>query len=112
MKNPDVYNEKIIYGAIENLSLAQIQYAYYANNILKLIDNSWFMNKLKELTKYKYADSPAPEMVDDLNKFKAAVLDGCFYNNIYEDRYKRAMKDKRKSIIVIDTDLIIGSVMQ
>ena len=44
-------------------------------------------------------------MIPFLYDFHGKIIDFCFYDYLYEDRYKRAMKDMRKSIITIDTDL-------
>lgn len=77
---------------------------YYKNQIIPLIHNAWFVEKLKNMSQYVYAEEPSEEMKEDLNDFREKVIDFCHYDYLYEDRYKRAMKDKRKCIITIDTD--------
>jgi len=57
------------------------------------------------MVQYVYSEKPAAEMEADLNDIKEKILEFCYYDYLYEDRYKRAMKDKRQTIITIDTDL-------
>lgn len=94
----------IISGMVSKMDAEQISRAYYKNQIIKLIHNGWFVEKLKKMSQYTYAEAPAEEMKDDLAEFKEKVIDFCHYDYLYEDRYKRAIKDIRKSIITIDTD--------
>lgn len=104
-KKDDAYlNSDIIKKSLDNLSDEDISRCYYKNQILNLIKNKWFKDKLQSMLKYTYAEQPDEKMVNDLNDFKEKVIDFCFYNYLIENRYKRAMIDKRKSIITIDTD--------
>lgn len=99
-------NSEILKDIIEPLDSEIVNRCYYKNQILELIkNNSWFIEKLKEILKYRYTDKQDPEMVPLLDDFRGKIIDFCFYDRLFEDRYKRAMKDMRKSIITIDTDL-------
>jgi len=89
---------------VDNMNEEQIALCFYKNKITDLIANTWFEDKMKHLVEFEYKETPDPAMVDELNEFKKIVIDFCFYDNIFEDRYKRSMKDIRKSIITIDTD--------
>ena len=97
-------DEKIISDIIDGLSPEMINRLYYKNQILKLVKNSWFKDKLNKMSEFVYAEQPAKEMEEDLNEFKDKIIQFCYYDHLFEDRYKRSMKDKRKSIITIDTD--------
>ena len=102
-KNP--VDESIVDAYVSTLDTELVNRCYYKNNILELIkNNSWFLRRLAELIQYKYADQPEEAMKEPLNEFKDLILDFCFYDYLFEDRYKRSMKDWRKSIITIDTD--------
>lgn len=103
-------DREIITGIISGFDSELLTRAYYKNQIPQLIHNSWFVEKLRKMSQYVYAEEPAEEMKADLEDFREKVIDFCHYDYLYEDRYKRAMKDKRKCIITIDTDLSIGSI--
>ena len=104
-KEDAVLDAEIIRSEIAPLDPEIVCRCYYKNQILELIKNNlWFTDKLKEILKYKYTDKQDPEMIPLLDDFRGKIIDFCFYDYLYEDRYKRAMKDMRKSIITIDTD--------
>lgn len=96
-------DEDIIKSIISKFDAELTSRAYYKNQILPLVHHQWFKEKLEKLSQYVYAEEPAPEMVDDLKDFKEKIIDFCHYDYLYEDRYKRAMKDKRKCIVTIDS---------
>ena len=96
-------DEDIIKSIISKFDAELTSRAYYKNQILLLVHHQWFKEKLEKLSQYVYAEEPAPEMVDDLKDFKEKIIDFCHYDYLYEDRYKRAMKDKRKCIVTIDS---------
>lgn len=102
--DPSVLKMPIIQDIVSGLSTEMVNRIYYKNQIPELLKNTWFMEKLKTLVKFPYGDKPHPDMVEDLEEFKAVVLQFAFYDRLYEDRYKRAVKNYRKSIITIDTD--------
>ena len=105
VKEGHTLNQEIIESYVSTLSTELVNRCYYKNQILELIkNNSWFLRRLAELIQYKYADKPEEAMKEPLNEFKDLILDFCFYDYLFEDRYKRSMKDWRKSIITIDTD--------
>lgn len=89
---------------LDNLSPEMLTRLYYKNQIPELIKNEWFKARLDLLSGYEYAERPEDAMVPHLEDFKEKVLEFAFYDQLYEDRYKRAVKDFRKSIITIDTD--------
>ena len=99
-------DENIIKSYVSAISPELRTRCYYKNRILDLIqNNSYFKDSLKELLNYEYGEEPAEEMKPLLESFKEKIIDFCWYNYLFEDRYKRAVKDKRQSIITIDTDL-------
>lgn len=103
-RNPGVIDREILRDSIKNLSDEILARLFYKNRVLTLCKNKWFEEKLKNMVQYVYAEEPAEEQKDDLNAFRKAVIDFCHYNYLFEDRYKRAVQDKRHSIITIDTD--------
>lgn len=105
VKNGQKIDIQIIKDYISMLNPELCTRCYYKNRMMDLInDNEWFRNKLADVLKYKYAEEPDEEMKPILNDLKEKLLDFCWYNYLYEDRYKRAVKDKRKTIIAVDTD--------
>ena len=79
---------------------------YYKNNILEFIKNSSpVTNLFRKITQYNYAEKPDKEIEGDVEEVKDILLEFCFYNCLYDDRYKRAVKDFRDVVITIDTDL-------
>ena len=92
----------IISAYVSALSTELVNRCYYKNQILELIcNNSWFLRRLAELIQFEYAEKPEEAMIAPLGEFKERILDFCFYDCLFEDRYKRSMKDWRKSIITI-----------
>lgn len=104
---PDVkLDESIIKLYIDGLNIEETTYCYYKNNIYKILSQSWFKNELSEILKYEYAGELAPEIKDRFEHFKEVIIDCTYYDHLFEDRYKRAMKDTRHTIITIDTDSV------
>lgn len=100
-------NRSIVNAVVSKLSVEQCTVAYYKNQFFELMQNSWGKNTLDKLSKLSYTDKPEPDMVPILDEFRKVILEFCHYNYLYEDRYKRAIQDKRKTIICVDTDLVI-----
>ena len=102
-KSDAEYDEDLLIAVVYGLEPEICSRIFYKNQILVLIkNNSWFRDKLANMLQYKYEEEPEEAMKTDLADFKEKVLDFCFYEYLYEDRYKRAMKDGRQSIITID----------
>ena len=57
-------DEKIISDIIDGLSPEMINRLYYKNQILELVKNSWFKDKLNKMSEFVYAEQPAKEMED------------------------------------------------
>jgi len=96
---------EIIRPTIDKLDSEQITRLYYTNQVMKLVENNWFLNKFNNLKNFVYADAPAEEMKEDLEMLKSRVIDFCYYPYLFEERFKKATKYKRKTVITIDTDL-------
>lgn len=91
--------EKIINSFDEEL----VTRIYYKNHLTELLLETKFIEKTKEVlfeNNGKYGDDK--NHTNDY--FRKLVCDFTFYDNILDDRYKRFLKDKRKSSIVTDTD--------
>lgn len=104
--DPEKINRETIESVVSVLDDETIARCYYANQLSKLIENTWFKEKLDAMLKYTYAEAPAPEIEADLEEFKAKVLEFAFYDFLIEERYKKTMKYKRRAIITIDTDSV------
>ena len=104
-------NDKLIINSIVNNLNDEIRTrVFYKNQILKLFENTYFLNKIKEFeiskvyeTSDEYGD-PHAEI-----EFRKLVSEFTLYAHIYHDRYSRAMDNTRDSVLVVDTDLRIGS---
>ena len=70
---------------------------YYKNQILKLLLNN---SKMKEDMFKRVKDGYKPD-----EDYASVMCDFTFYDHILEDRFKRALKETRNSVIVVDTDL-------
>lgn len=69
---------------------------YYKNKIQELLlNNQYFRNQVETRVRDGYVD-------DD--EFAQLICDFTFYDFILEDRFKRAKKQTRNSVIVVDTD--------
>jgi len=92
---------------LRKLKVEEITRLYYKNKVLEFIfSNSYPKKCLKELLKYEYFEEPQKEMIDSLDQFKKMIMDSCFSDILFEDRYKRTMKNTRKSVIGSDTDSV------
>ena len=102
-------DEDIVHSYVNGLDAEMLSRVYYKNQMKQLlIDNSWFKESFKEILNYEFIDKPADEIAEKFESLKEKILDFVYYDYLYEDRYKRAMKDKRRSVITIDTDLNMG----
>lgn len=100
-----VLNESIITSIVERLDDEQRVRVFYTNRVYDLIfSNSHFIDSLKNILRFTYFDKPNEEIANDLETFKKEVINICHYDYLYEDRYRRALKNMRKSVIVVDTD--------
>ena len=108
VKDGHTINEDIIKSYINGLDVETRTRVYYKNQIKELIRNSWFLAKFNKILEYEFVDKPADEVQVEFDELKETILEFVYYDYLYEDRYKRAVKDKRKAVITIDTDLNMG----
>jgi hypothetical protein len=85
-------------GFINKLSSEDVNRLFYKNKILKFIENSFLKNQFEQIVKDKNDESK--------KQFSDLIVKFCFSNIIFEDRYKKALKNTRKSVIVSDTDSV------
>jgi hypothetical protein len=97
-------DEALLDKILSKLDMEQINKLYYKNKVIEFINNSFMQEKLKKLTQFKYLETAEEAMVEDLKEFKRIVIEFCFIDMIFEDRFKRSVKDSRKNIIGADTD--------
>lgn len=100
-------DQDILKKIVENLTDEQVAKCFYKNRILELIKNSYFEDALRKMSLSKYEDNVPEEIRDDLENFKTLVIEFCYLDHLVEDRYRRAVKNLRQSIITIDTDLVV-----
>ena len=74
---------------------------YYKNQVVKLLLGN---SKLKEDVIARVKDGYKND-----KEYAEMICDFTFYDHILEDRFKRANKQTRNSVIVVDTDLRFGS---
>jgi hypothetical protein len=100
-------SKKVLEKIIKKLSSEDINRLYYKNKVMDFIfESSYLRKKFIELSKYKYEEVPEESMVKPLEEFRNIIMTFCFSNIIFEDRYKRVMKDMRKNVIASDTDSV------
>ena len=117
-RHEESVDREIISEYVSNLDMETMTRCYYKNQLLELFKNGWYVNTLGNIFhKMESMDLSNP---NDLQKFLKedkevisifeTVLDFVYYDFLYEDRYKRAVKDFRKAVITIDTDLNMGPI--
>jgi hypothetical protein len=90
---------------LSGLSIEDLNRLFYKNKIMSLLKNSTYLRKkLNDILKYEYKEQPAEEIKEELKSFKTIIINFCFENAIYEDRFKHVIKDDRKNVVVSDTD--------
>jgi hypothetical protein len=90
-----------------NLSSEEINRLYYKNKVMEFIfDSSYLKKKFKDLSQYKFEEAPEEAMKESLEEFRNTIVNFCFSNVIFEDRYRRVMKDMRKNTVGADTDSV------
>ena len=91
----------------KSLGTEEINRLYYKNKVMEFIFGSTYLRKkFKDLSQYKYEESPEEAMKEGLEEFRNIIVEFCFSNVIFEDRYKRVMKDMRKTVVASDTDSV------
>ena len=110
VKDGHTINEDIIKSYINGLDVETRTRVYYKNQIKELIRNSWFLAKFNKILEYEFVDKPAEEVQAEFDELKEKILEFVYYDYLYEDRYKRAVKDTRKAVITIDTDSVFNNV--
>lgn len=102
----EVMEEKLD-KVLRKMTVEELTRLYYKNKVLEFIfANTYPRNQLEQLLKYEYAERPEEAMIASLKEFKRAVIDFCFSNNLFEDRYKRVIKNERKFVVGSDTDSV------
>lgn len=99
-------NKEILQLAIDNLDQEHINRIFYKNRILDLCKNSWFNKKIVALLQYNIELEVQDEIKGELDDFKEKIIEFCYYNYLFEERYKHSQNDMRKTVIVVDTDSI------
>ena len=110
-KTNKLIDEDIVLSYVNGLDAEMISRVYYKNQLKELLlNNSWFKETLNEILQYEFMDKPADEVKEKFISIKDKILDFVYYDFLYEDRYKRAMNDKRRSVVTIDTDSVFCNV--
>lgn len=106
--DPKDCRQEIIVPILMSLSSEQLNLLYYKNNLIEFCRNE----TVKELMhgfvmRTKVFNNPAKvpdDIVDDLNYMWELVQEYVFYNYPTFDRLHRLKTQKRKSVLIIDTD--------
>ena len=97
-KNEITDNEKeIIKNIVSKLNDTARSRIYYKCNLIKLLENSYFVNQMRERIHAEGGYKNDPE-------FARLVCDLTHYDHILEDRYNRVLKDTKNTVIGCDTD--------
>lgn len=90
-------NREIVSKVLDKMDPEMLARIYYTNNVKELVfKNEYFKNTLRKIV---YENDEAAQ-----KDFRDKIIEVCFYKALYEDRYRRALKNTRKSVIVVDTD--------
>ena len=96
---------KKIESMVSRLTVEESNRLYYKNKTIEFMrDSSYLRRELSEILRYEYTEKPAAEVKDRLAAFNKAIMTFCFSDMVFEDRFKRALKDDRKNVVVSDTD--------
>lgn len=111
-RDESCYNESIVIKACNKLTEHQRNIIYYKNQLLELYKNKYFIDLILDLTKQPYileASNDEEQKIYDEYKDKYQLLkdltcEFVFYNHILDDRMERAVRNRRDTIKVVDTD--------
>lgn len=80
---------------VESLNDEERTRVYYKNKISELLENSWFKNKITELSSSDYEEN---------EEFRQLVCEFCLYDEVLCDKFKRSLKQTKKTVVLCDTD--------
>ena len=92
-----VVNREILDNVLSKMDDEMLSRIYYTNQVKELVfRNSYFIDLLRKIV--------FDEDENAQKEFKEKIMEVCFYKALYEDRYRRALKNTRRSVVVVDTD--------
>jgi len=97
---------KILKKTLYKLDSESLNRLYFKNRILEFVDDLWGKETITNLIQFKYSESPEEAMIEPLKDFRETIIDFCYTDIIFDDRFKRVVKDERKNIIASDTDSV------
>lgn len=100
----DDFEADDVINLISSLSTEEQNRIYWKNNFREILNEKYFFDEMNEVLKFNYTDKPDPEISERFNSLKKKLLEFCFTDYLFEDRYRRAIKNTRDVICVIDTD--------
>jgi tetratricopeptide (TPR) repeat protein len=91
---------------VGNLSTEDRTKVYYKNNLYAFLENSAIEGLLDSIIGVEFLNvEKVPEDIsEEMSTLWDVLRTFVVYNYAYEDRYDRAMRDKRKAVLVVDTD--------
>jgi DNA polymerase elongation subunit (family B) len=101
-------DEALIRRTVEGLSTESMNRIYYKNNLLKFFENEAIQEILDTVMAYVHefpnAEKPPEDIKEELDRLWNLSRQYVMHDYIPVDRYERALNDKRKSVLVVDTD--------
>lgn len=106
--DPDNFERDMVEDFLQGLDQAHLRRLYFKNNFFEFM-NEPYMEKLfiKSFTSSEQFRDPyevPEEMKQSLEKLSAILNEFVHYNHIMMDKQYRLDKDRRKCVVVIDTD--------
>lgn len=98
--------EEVLKKLVSTFDEEKTNVLYYKNRVLDFIDDTWGKSMLSRLSMYTYEAKPEEAMIEPLKEFRDIVIEFCYTDILFEDRFKRVVKDYRKSTIASDTDSV------
>jgi hypothetical protein len=96
----------ILEDTVCKLSKEECTRLYYKNNLNEFIKNKNILEELHIYSKHNFSNvkNPPEEIKESLESLWDILKEFVVYNHLYEDRLERCMSDKRKSVLIVDTD--------
>jgi hypothetical protein len=98
----------VIMKILDNCNDIELTKLYYKNNIYGFMDNEFIKSLLigifNKTTEFRNPNVTPEEITDDLELLWHYTNEFVFYNHAYTERINRLKNDKRKSVVLVDTD--------
>lgn len=106
-------DDEIVRKAVESLDPDTRSRVFYKSNIYAVLDAPYFTDLLEKIINSDFdiieeekveKIQPSEEMQKLVDHMNELLLEFVHYDHLYEDRAKRANMDKKRAVLIVDTD--------